>query len=79
MWMNQVKTIQVNLRKMQNDPILPNPAETVWKNVKNLQMTLFCCFYELQAKTIQLNPRKIQNDPILLQQMNPDKTIQKNP
>ena len=33
MWMNQVKTIQVNPRKMQNDPILPNPAETVQKNV----------------------------------------------
>ena len=33
LWMNQVKTIQVNPRKMQNDPILPNPAETVRKNV----------------------------------------------
>ena len=27
------ETIQVNPRKMQNDPILPNSAETVRKNV----------------------------------------------
>ena len=31
LWMNKDRTIEVNPRKIRNDPILPNPAETFRK------------------------------------------------
>ena len=33
LWMNKDRTIELNPRKIQNDPILPNPTETFWKNL----------------------------------------------
>ena len=33
LWINKARTIKFNPRKIQNDPILPNPANTVWKNL----------------------------------------------
>ena len=33
LWMNKDRTIELNPRKIRNDPILPNPAETFRKNL----------------------------------------------
>ena len=33
LWINKARTIKFNPRKTQNDPILPNPAKTVQKNL----------------------------------------------
>ena len=32
LWMNKDRTIELNPRKIQNDPILPNPAKSFRKN-----------------------------------------------
>ena len=52
---------------MQNLPVFPNSAKTVWKNLSKFADDPIFLLWMNQAKTIQLNPRKIQNDPILLQ------------
>ena len=33
LWMNKDRTIELNPRKIQNNPILPNLAKTFWKNL----------------------------------------------
>ena len=33
LWMNKDRTIELNPRKIRNDPILPNPAETFQENL----------------------------------------------
>ena len=63
--MNKTRTIELNLRQLQNDPILPNLAKTVGKISQDLLNDFILLLWMNQAKTIQWNPRKTQKDPIL--------------
>ena len=55
----------LNPGKIQNDPILPNPAKAVRKNLLKFADDFILPLWLNQAETIQLNSRKIQNDPML--------------
>ena len=50
--MNQAKTIQVNPRKIKNDSILPNPAETVSKNLLKFADNPILLLWMNQPKSI---------------------------
>ena len=63
--MNKARTIGLNPRNIQNDPILPNPAKTVRKNLLKLADDPFLLLWMNEAKTVQWNPREMQKEPIL--------------
>ena len=48
----KARTIELNPRKIQNDPILPNPAKTVWKNLLEFADGPILPLWMNQAKTI---------------------------
>ena len=47
----------LNPRKIQNEPFLPNPAETVQKNFLKFADDPILRLWMNQVKTIQVNPR----------------------
>ena len=73
--MNKARTIELNPRKIQNDPILPNPAKTVWKNLLESADDPILPLYMNQGKTIWKNPLKFVHYPILPLWMSQAKTI----
>ena len=57
--------MKLNPRKMQNLPILPNPAETFRKNLLQFADDPILLLSMNQAKTIWKDPLKFVYDPIL--------------
>ena len=76
--MNKARTIELNLRKIQNDPILPNPAKSARKNLSKFADDPILPLWMNQAKTIQWNPRIVEKCKRTLF-WNPAETIGKNP
>ena len=78
LWMNKARTIELNPRKIRNDPNLLNPAKTVRKNLLEFADDPILPLKMNQAKTFWKNPMKFVYDPILTLWMNKARTIQMN-
>ena len=76
--MNKDSTIELNPRKLRNDSILQNPAETAQKNFQEFVDDPILPLKMNQAKIIWKYSLKSVYDPILLLWLSQAKTIWKN-
>ena len=77
--MNKARTIELNPRKIQKNPILPNQAKTVRKNPLKFADDSILPLWMSQAKTIWKNSLNLQMTLFCHRGMNKARTIELNP